>query len=295
MEKIPEISFSSSTQQIEGFEAINFVDLLERNPAFDEKGSIRKHDPFKPHRLRFFAVILLTGGQVNHVVDFETYTLQAGDCLIIAKNQIHAFDQNKGYEGYLLVFTEAFLQKYVAQASLVTINRLYDYFIGQNIFHSPEDVNIFSSIIEKEFMGAPALTKANIAGAFLTIFLLKLVGLKAEGQLSIQDTKYYEYFNAFRKRVETKYTQTRDAKDYAEDLLISYKHLNTCCKKVTHQTAKSFIDNYVILEAKRKLVATTLSAKEISYQCGFDEPTNFLKYFKKHTNQTPTEFRKSLA
>jgi AraC-like DNA-binding protein len=70
--------------------------------------------------------------------------------------------------------------------------------------------------------------------------------------------------------------------------------LNTVSKTVVHQTAKAFIDSFVILEAKRLLVATTLSVKEISYECGFDEPTNFLKYFKKHTNLTPTQFRKTL-
>ena len=46
-----------------------------------------------------------------------------------------------------------------------------------------------------------------------------------------------------------------------------------------------------MLEAKRILAHTTESVKEIGYDLGFDEPTNFIKYFKKHSKFTPTEFR----
>jgi AraC-like DNA-binding protein len=95
--------------------------------------------------------------------------------------------------------------------------------------------------------------------------------------------------------VEKNFTKTRDAKAYAADLSISYKHLNDVSKEIVNSTAKSFIDNYVILEAKRMLVSTSLSVKEIAFELGFDEPTNFLKYFKKHTSITPVDFRKTLA
>jgi AraC family transcriptional regulator, transcriptional activator of pobA len=46
-----------------------------------------------------------------------------------------------------------------------------------------------------------------------------------------------------------------------------------------------------VLEAKRILAHTTESVKEIGYDLGFEEPTNFIKYFKKHSKLTPTEFR----
>ena len=42
-----------------------------------------------------------------------------------------------------------------------------------------------------------------------------------------------------------------------------------------------------MLEAKRILAHTTESVKEIGYNLGFEEPTNFIKYFKKHSKFTP--------
>jgi AraC-like DNA-binding protein len=38
-------------------------------------------------------------------------------------------------------------------------------------------------------------------------------------------------------------------------------------------------------------VHTSLSIKEIGYVMGFEEPTNFIKYFRKHEGVTPIEFR----
>ena len=35
-----------------------------------------------------------------------------------------------------------------------------------------------------------------------------------------------------------------------------------------------------------------LKEKEISYKIGFEDPTNFVKYFKKYTELTPIDFRK---
>jgi AraC-like DNA-binding protein len=59
-----------------------------------------------------------------------------------------------------------------------------------------------------------------------------------------------------------------------------------------NQPAKTYISEYLTLEIKRFLMNTNLSIKEIAYQTGFEDPTNFVKFFKKHSNRTPAEFRK---
>jgi AraC-like DNA-binding protein len=38
-----------------------------------------------------------------------------------------------------------------------------------------------------------------------------------------------------------------------------------------------------------------ISIKEITYQAGFDEPTNLIKFFKQRTGQTPAQFRRGFA
>jgi len=55
------------------------------------------------------------------------------------------------------------------------------------------------------------------------------------------------------------------------------------------------VNNRVILEIKRLISHSSMSIKEISYITGFDEPANMTKYFKLHTNKTPTEFKNETA
>jgi len=62
-------------------------------------------------------------------------------------------------------------------------------------------------------------------------------------------------------------------------------------RQVLNKTAKEFIEEQVILEAQRLLAQGQLPIKEIAYQLGFSEPTNMVKFFKKHTQTSPAIFR----
>ncbi|MEP2239149.1 MAG: helix-turn-helix domain-containing protein, partial [Maribacter sp.] len=95
----------------------------------------------------------------------------------------------------------------------------------------------------------------------------------------------------FKNQVEENYIKTRNVKDYAEMLSITTKNLNEVVKEFTLDTAKTFIDNYVILEAKRAIVSTDLSFKEIAFELGFDELTNFTKFFKNKVQLSPKAFK----
>ena len=75
-------------------------------------------------------------------------------------------------------------------------------------------------------------------------------------------------------------------KFYASNLGITEKRLNIATSKILGKTVKQFIDERVMLEAKRLLIHSTESIKIIGYSLGFEEPTNFIKYFKNHYNGT---------
>ena len=76
--------------------------------------------------------------------------------------------------------------------------------------------------------------------------------------------------------------------------MVSYKFLNDVVKHLTGKTAKTFIDEFVILEIKRYLVSTSLSIKEIAFKTGFEEPANMAKFFKKNSQLTPLKYRQQL-
>jgi len=47
-----------------------------------------------------------------------------------------------------------------------------------------------------------------------------------------------------------------------------------------------------VSEARELLRSTTLSVKEIGYECGFNDEQYFCRLFKQQTGSTPSDFRR---
>ena len=78
---------------------------------------------------------------------------------------------------------------------------------------------------------------------------------------------------------------------YARHRGCSTKTLNRVCQAAANVTAKQVIVERIILEAKRLLAHGNDTAARIGADLGFDEPTNFAKYFRRETALTPATFR----
>ncbi|MDQ0106196.1 AraC-like DNA-binding protein [Chitinophaga terrae (ex Kim and Jung 2007)] len=77
----------------------------------------------------------------------------------------------------------------------------------------------------------------------------------------------------------------------ASKLFLSHKHLTDTVQKETGNHPCHFYDLRIIEEAKKMLSQTDLSVSEIARILTYD-PSNFSKFFRKFTRQTPGEFRK---
>lgn len=100
-------------------------------------------------------------------------------------------------------------------------------------------------------------------------------------------------FERFQQKLGQQYSKTRKVRDYTQMLKISAKHLNTICKFISARTVKQCIDDYLVEKMKRSLEISGDRMQEIALGFGFKESTNFIKYFKKHTGQSPKQFRDS--
>ena len=78
---------------------------------------------------------------------------------------------------------------------------------------------------------------------------------------------------------------------YAEMMHISESYLNEVLKKHTGCSLSYLIRQQIILEAKRRLLYTELSVKEIAYELGYEEAAYFSRIFKTFTAMTPLTFR----
>ncbi|QTE39466.1 helix-turn-helix domain-containing protein [Mucilaginibacter sp. P25] len=103
-----------------------------------------------------------------------------------------------------------------------------------------------------------------------------------------------EKFGTIRKfnlLVENNYREHHTVAYYAQQLNKSPKTLSNLFALYNHKTPLQVIQERLIIEAKRLLYYTDKSAKEITYELGFDDAAYFSNFFKKHTSFSPTDFR----
>ncbi len=80
---------------------------------------------------------------------------------------------------------------------------------------------------------------------------------------------------------------------FAEKFNVSPNYFSDLLKSATGRSAQIHIQEAIVERAKELLSTTNLSIKEIAYDLGFGYSQSFSTVFKKHTQQTPVQFRAS--
>jgi AraC-like DNA-binding protein len=83
----------------------------------------------------------------------------------------------------------------------------------------------------------------------------------------------------------------RSPGDFAESLNVHTNHLNKVLKQTFGKTTSQVLADRIALEARAMLKHTDWHIAQIGYCLGFDDPSHFVKFFKKHTRETPTGYR----
>lgn len=92
--------------------------------------------------------------------------------------------------------------------------------------------------------------------------------------------------------LEKKYKEEHRLEYYANALHITPKYLSSCVQAASGHTASWWVNYHLLRDAEDMLHDTSLNIKEISTQLGFDDPSDFGKYFKRQKGISPMEFRR---
>ncbi|WP_281925567.1 AraC family transcriptional regulator [Flavobacterium collinsii] len=262
-------------------------------------------DTTKPHIHSFYQIIWFKKGNGTHYVDFKGYDVVENAFFFIAKNQVHYFDNNTDYQGILIHFNESFL---VQKDSEV------DFFLKYNLFNSPyqqpsccvnqpifeQTLNEYIVLIKKELQNNNEFGKEELLRTYLKAILIQVQRRKIELENNIDDTPFIVnekriQLIKFVNLIDENYNKGLSVSEYAQLMNISTRTLSEMISKNLNKTPSQLIYERIILEAKRLLLHSDLNVNQIGYRLGFDDPSYFVKYFKKHTNISPLEFRKSIS
>ena len=203
---------------------------------------------------------------------------------------------------------EAALHSFHADCKMVSIyfssdflaheNQSWNDYLNQVFFHRVvqlpagelDDFHAYFSLIIYEYQRNDAKAPAVIAGLLMNIFKM-IAKIKVEtNQIENLPASRLAYFR-FKTLIELHFKKQHHVRAYADQLCMTAEMLGKIVRDNVNKTPKQLIDDRLITEAKRKLIWTTTTNKEIAYELGFESDSYFNRYFKKHCHQTPLSFR----
>ncbi|MGW2521717.1 AraC family transcriptional regulator [Streptomyces sp. NPDC001617] len=279
---IPRLDFNPPEERVPGFEIIDLATLHQRRRR---RGS--RQDAV--HRVDFHTLTLVTEGSGEHAVDFVTHPLGPGTLLWVRPGQVQRFVRPGTANGTHLLFTPAF------PPHTSSADRLVNEWYGPACWQlgARPQYAVLSALLGqlRAEYGQPEQTvSAEILQLLLATVLLQIDRLP-HPHGGGDPSGGGEVYARFRSELERSYTTTRRAADYAHRLGYTVKTLTRACTAATGQPVKHVIDGRVALEAQRLLAHTDEPVATIARRLGFPEPTNFGKFFARHTGMTPGAFR----
>ena len=272
---------------------VSDFNILKVEDFFNDVG---KDTLNKNQKVDFYTIFLVTEDIGRHTIDYKDYYYSKGTVLAIRKDQFQRFHINKNVKGYLLFFNEKFLNRFLNDEEVSSTLQMFN-----ELLASPK-----TQLEKKEFEKALKIIKEiedentrlsdsyslKIIISSLHILITLIHRVKTKGINKVQLTNYLKEFIKFQNLLEKEFNNSKKVNFYSEKLGFSSKKLNSIVNYVANKSAKSFIDDVIIIKAKKDLLYSSLSVKEIAYKLGFKDPTNFFKYFKKNTSFTPESYKK---
>ncbi|WP_375753611.1 helix-turn-helix domain-containing protein [Vibrio sp. HN007] len=241
----------------------------------------------KPHRINFDALIFIQQGTGRHHIDYKVYHYQPGTVISVAKYQVHYFDNNPELEGCVVIFNDQVFSTGKDDLVQDRIRQAMDSINCMTLECS--DYQSYIDTLKQELPRKGLISREVIRSLLRALLLNTLV--KYYDSLEHHSSQDSRHFRRLKYVLENHFHQTHKAADYANMIGVCSKSLNLISKKHTGKTAKQLIDDRVLLELKRRLAFSQDSIYDISLQLGFKEATNMTKFFRRHTDVTPKEFR----
>ncbi|GAO44527.1 helix-turn-helix domain-containing protein [Flavihumibacter petaseus] len=237
------------------------------------------------HKHDFIFVLAVQQGNGHHEIDFKSYEVHNNVVFILRPGQVHQLRLTAGSTGFLMEFDLSFYQppkkalyKNHCTMEPVQFEKLHTHLVT----------------IAEEFTHREESYQEAIK-ARLDLFFIDYIR-QSPNPSAIADTGnnyQQEQFEALAALLEANISNLKTVSEYADLLNLSSYQLNAITKASVGKTVSEMINDQIILEAKRQLLATPNQVKDIAGHLGYEDASYFVRFFKKQTGQSPEAFRKN--
>ncbi|MBO0358849.1 helix-turn-helix domain-containing protein [Hymenobacter sp. BT186] len=247
----------------------------------------------QPHAHNFYLLLYVTQGYGTHTIDLVSYNLQPGSLFFMTPGQVHHWQLSADAEGYVVLFEPDFyLLRYPG-------NRLFEYPFFQHahppVLYLPPNETEIQFLMERMWMEhvTPAPQQDEVFRSYLHLCLELAARHFPTAPAPAPDEPRHaqQVLREFGASINQQFRVHREVQYYADQLHVSPNHLNALCRRQLGKTASSFIQERVMMEARRLLRHTDATVAQIADTLGFEDASYFSRYFRKHTGLTAEVFR----
>ncbi|MCG8323182.1 MAG: helix-turn-helix domain-containing protein [Cytophagales bacterium] len=263
-----------------------------------------------PFKHEFYAIaIKLEGGGYTATGNYSTKDMKA-TVFFNSPYQIIKWDIVPDWKGFYIIFSEDF---YRGTNQTKRITDEFPFLLVDNT--APLEISLpeaelfyktFKDIYFEHHAGLPHAEKIIRNHVHVLLYKTSRIYAKspaAQNHSTSERDNDLNTVSRFRTLLETSFypdktydnNRPHQVQFYAEQLNIHPNHLNAIIKRITGTSASEHIYKHILSLAKSKLRNTGKSVKEIAFELYYDYPNHFASFFKKHTGQTPGQYRQSLA
>jgi AraC-like DNA-binding protein len=230
-------------------------------------------------------------------VDFTIYHTDGPALFFISPNQVLSIEGLCAGTGYFIFYNRDFYCIQIHDEEVACDGLLYNNINNMPMTAVPAEEAVFIDYLftqlEDEFRFKES-SHEEMLRTYLKQLLIKSTRRWKQQHLGGALTDQNNDPNAFRRftqLVEAHYKEKHTVADYADLMLVAPKTLTHTFKRMNLPPPNEVIKNRIILEAKRLLVHTNMTAKEIAYELGYDDPAYFSRLFFIKTGDSPLVFK----
>lgn len=243
-------------------------------------------------RTGFHQLVACTDGHGIHNVDFEPIELTAGTVLRIHPGQVQRFEVEPVFEALMVIWpAESHHPDPTAPIWYPGSDAPTRWQLDRPLFDRVVGWIEELRVEQARFDGDPR--RIGLMQALLSSLLQRLA-------IEIPDSRPnasqlpVPYLD-FRELIEERLYERPTVVELAHQLGYSSRTLDRACQQATGQTAKQVLDDRVGLEVRRLLTHTDLPIARVGADFGFNDPSNFSKFVKRHLGRAPGELRADLG
>lgn len=249
------------------------------------------------HVHNFYEIVWFTEGEGVHTVDFREYPVNPGTLFFVAPGQVHSFGERyEGQRGYVLKVCADLMGESCGEALDILRYRLFD--VDTVPYRridaaAAERLELIVAQLREENALGLAVGHKDYLRALVRMLVISIERACEDcaNAFTRHTTTAQATFLAFRRLLDKEHRRLHSVKEYATELGVSTKTLTNHVSECSPHSPLEIINARLVLEAKRLLRYSNMMVKEIAFDLGFDDPSYFVKFFKRQTGQLPADFR----